>query len=239
MDADFPRDEAVGVLGAGELAEDQQGAGEVGQGGGDGRPGHPHVEPGHKEQVQHHVHQAAHHQVVQGPLGIPHRPEDARPHVEQEGGDGAQEVQPEVEGGVPHDLLGILGPAQGVGGQEDPHHRDDGPCQQAEGHGGVDGVVELLLVPCAVAVGDHHRGPGGEAGEDPHHQLHDHRGGAPHRSQGVRPHKLAHDDGVHGAVKLLEQGPNGDGEEKEQELFPDNPFGQVQVVLGRFHGDPS
>ena len=59
MDADLAGDEAVGVLGTGQLTEDQQGTGEVGQGGGDGRPGHPHVEPGHEEQVQHHVHQAA------------------------------------------------------------------------------------------------------------------------------------------------------------------------------------
>ena len=61
----------------------------------------------------------------------------------------------------------------------------------------------------------------------------------PTAARASAPHKLAHDDGVHGAVKLLKQGPDGDGEEKEQELFPDNPFGQVQVALGRFHGDPS
>ena len=45
----------------------------------------------------------------------------------------------------------------------------------------------FFLVPGAVAVGDHHRGPGGQAGEDPHHQLDDHRRGSPHGGQGVEP----------------------------------------------------
>ena len=91
----------------------------------------------------------------------------------------------------------------------------------------MDGPAELFPVFRAEAVGDDHRCAGGQAGEQAHHELNDDRGGAAHGGQGVGAHELAHDDGVHGVIKLLEEGAGGDGEEEAQKLFPDDPLGQV------------
>ena len=228
----LPEVELIPALGPGQLQQDEQGADQVGDGGGDGGPGHAQGDDRHKQQVQRDVQQAADDQVVQGAAGVAHGPQDARAHVEQQHGDGAEEVQAQVGGGVPHDLLGVLGPPQGVGGQEDADDRYQRARRQAEGDGGVDGPGELGLVVRPVAVGDDHRGPGGQAGEDAHHQLHDHGSRAAHGGQGVRTHELAHDDGINGAVELLEQGPGSDGEQEEKQLFPDDTFGQIQIGLG-------
>ena len=103
----------------------------------------------------------------------------------------------------------------------------------------MDGPGELLPVLGPVTMGDNHRGPRGQAGEDPHHQLHDEGGGASHGSQGVRAHELPHNDGVYRGVELLEESPRGDGEEKEKQLLPDDALGQVQIFLRMGHGKNS
>ena len=129
----LPGPEAVALLGLGQLGQDEQGADQVGEGGGDGRALHAEVKARHKDQVQHDVQQAAEHEIVQGPLGVAHGPQNAGAHVKQEHGDGADEVPAEVERGVGHDLLGVFQPDQGLRGEQDAHDGDDDAAEETEG----------------------------------------------------------------------------------------------------------
>ena len=101
----------------------------------------------------------------------------------------------------------------------------------------MDGPGEFFPVFRSVAVGDDHRGPGGQAGEDTYHQLHNHRRRTAHSGQGVGTHELAHDNGIDGAVELLEEGPGGNGEKKKEQLFPDESLGKIQIGLGVGQGE--
>ena len=84
-------------------------------------------------------------------------------------------------------------------------------------------------------MGDDDGGPGGKAREDAHHQLDDHRRRAAHSGQGVGAEKAAHHDGVDGAIKLLKERACGDGEQEQQQLFPDDTLGEVEVFRA-WHG---
>ena len=92
--------------------------------------------------------------------------------------------------------------------------------------------------PFAVLLGDDHSGAGGDAHKEAQNQV-DHRGrGAAHGAQGVHAHEVAHHQGIHGVVHLLEEGAQGHRQEEKQELLPDD-AGEEGVFPGtvRFHGD--
>ena len=55
---------------------DEHSAHHLGEDGGDGRSGHPPVKYHHKHQVQHDVGQTGGDQKIEGPPGVPHRPQD-------------------------------------------------------------------------------------------------------------------------------------------------------------------
>ena len=56
-----------------------------------------------------------------------------------------------------------------------------------------------------------------------------------HRCQCLRSHEAADDDGIHGIIHLLKKGTQQNGEEKEQQLFPDHAFGDLLHIPVPFH----
>ena len=171
----------------------------------------------HEEQVQHDVGQTGGDQKIEGALGVAHGPQDAGAHVVEEGGDASGEVDPQVDGGVGQHIGRRAHQPQGGPGGGDPQHGDAHAGGQGQGDGRVDGAAEALRVPGAVPLGDDHRGPRGEPHEEVHQKVDEHRRGATHGGQSLLAHEVAHDDGVHRVVELLEEGAQQDGEEKGQE----------------------
>ena len=190
------------------------------------------MEAHHEEQVQHDVGEAGGHEEVEGAAGVADGPEDAGPHVVDEGGDGAAEVDPQVGEGVAHHVLRGAHEPEHRTGQADAHHGDDRAGGQGQGQAGVDGLPQLLALPGAVVLGDDHCGPGGEAHEEVHQKVDDDRRGAAHSAQSGGAHEVAHDDGVHGVVELLEKGAQQDGEEKGEQGFEDGTLGDLVLHGG-------
>lgn len=72
--------------------------------------------------------------------------------------------------------------------------------------------------------------PLGKPGKDAHRQVDYHPGGA-HSGQSGLAHKTAHHDRVHGVIELLKKRTEPQGEKEGQQLFPDDPLGDVAAVL--------
>ena len=71
--------------------------------------------------------------------------------------------------------------------------------------------------------------------EKAYDKVEDNGGAAAHGSQRGLAHKFAHDNGVHGVVKLFKQRRARYGEEKAQQLFPYYACCQVIFVVSKFH----
>ena len=127
---------------------------------------------------------------------------------------------------------------QRPGDKEDAHHRQHRARREGQHRRGVDHPGEGLPVPGAVLLGDDHRGAGGDAHKKAQDQVDDGGRGPAHGAQGVHAHEVAHHQGIHRVVHLLEEGAKGDWQEEEQDLLPDD-AGEKGVFLGalRFHED--
>ena len=125
---------------------------------------------------------------------------------------------------------------QRPGNKENAHHRQDGARHERQRRRGVHHPGEGLTVPSAVLLGDDHCGAGGDAHEEAQNQVDDRGRGSAHGAQGVHANEIAHHQGVHGVVHLLEEGAQGHRQEEEQDLLPDD-AGEKGVFLGalRFH----
>ena len=116
LEAHPPPVDPIARLGEGQLAEGQEGGQALAEDGGQGGAAHPQFQYRHKEQVQHHVGEGGGDEVLHGAAAVPHRLEDAGPHVVEHHGGGAEEVDPEVEDGVVDDVGGGADPLEDLGG---------------------------------------------------------------------------------------------------------------------------
>ena len=98
-------------------------------------------------------------------------------------------------------------------------------------------ILSSAPVSCAIELGQQHRCAGAEADEKAVQQIHQ-RGGGAHGGKGLGAYEPAHDNCVHGIVKLLEEGSQQDGEEKCKQLLPDHPFGDSVDRLRRHLNAP-
>ena len=167
-----------GALGAHEGDHHQHRRQHLGSHGGNGHTQHPQRNDHHQQQIQHDVAQRGGNEEVQGPAGIPHRPEHAGAHVVDHVGDHAQEVDPLIEDGPRQGVGGGFHGPEGPGRQHKAHHGKDRPNNDRQKHGGVDAPVDLLPLAGAVSLGDDHHRAGGQAGENAHGQVDDDAGGA-------------------------------------------------------------
>lgn len=67
--------------------------------------GHTDLQDSHQKHIQHNVHKAAGDQKIQRALGVSHRPEDTCSHIVDQVGDGAYEIDPEIDHGRLHNIL--------------------------------------------------------------------------------------------------------------------------------------
>ena len=202
-----------------------------------GGHGHAHHAPGEgddEEHVQDHVEPAAHHQAEEGEAGVADGAEDPGAHVEQEQEDGAQEVDALIDQRKAEGVRRGLQQGQQLG-REQAHQGAHAQAQQGAhpiGHGHGRGDPVVLLGP--VELGDDHRRAAGQGHEEADDQVDQDGGAAAHRGEGRSAHELAHHEGVHRVVELLQQGPRGDGQKEGHQLFDDGPFGELVVGV---HGD--
>ena len=227
----------IDLGGFGEGQKHQPCADNLGKEGSQGHPQHPQGDIDHQEDIQPDIHQTANHQEVEGPPGIPHRPQDAGTHVVDEISNDSQKVNPDVGDRMgQHILRGVHGP-QGNGGDEPPeNHQGEAP-RQGEGHSGVHRTLAALPVPGPVKLGDNHRRAGSDTHKKAHQEVNEGAGGPAHGSQGLLSHILPHNHRVGGVIKLLKKGPQKDGEEKGEQRLPNHAAGDAVLLLdGLFQG---
>ena len=234
LKADAPPVHPVACPGAGEPAEGQEGAEDLAEDGGQGGGAHPPVEHRHEEEIQHHIGQGGQDQVDHGAAAVPHGLEDAGPHVIEHHRDGAQEIDPEIEDGVVNYVGRRPHPVENQRRERHAQHSEHRAGRQAQGQGGVDSPLQVLLVLGAVKAGDEHTGAQGHAVDEADEQQ-DQAGGGADRSQGLLADELAHNQRVHCVVELLEQVAEKN-RQREQEHLPGDAAGGQPVLAVVVHG---
>ena len=97
----------------------------------------------------------------------------------------------------------------------------------------MDRLAHVVLMLCAVELGNDHRRAGGKAGKKAHQQV-DQRGGrAAYGRKRLFAHKISHHDGVRRIIELLKKGAEQDGEKESEKLLPDDPFRDLIDVCFR------
>ena len=190
---------------------------------GQGRAVYPHAESSDEEQVQHHVDHRGHDQVVQGVTAVAHGLEDARRRIVEDDEDNPVKIDAEIQNGIGQHAFGRAHPDEQAGGEQHARDGGDHAGHQAEGHRGVHGHLHARVVPRAVVARDDHAGPREDTAEQPHHQENQVAGGT-HRRQRVASQKIAHHQGIHHVVELLEKVAPEQGQGKLYDVPPDGPL---------------
>ena len=98
------------------------------------------------------------------------------------------------------------------------------------------GLAEAFVIMGAVPLGNHHRRAGGQACAEAHDGI-DNRSRGADRRLGFLPDELAHHQGIHRIVQLLEEQSDGHGNRELQHMLPDISLGHIQIQPG--HRIPS
>ena len=91
----------------------------------------------------------------------------------------------------------------------------------------MDGVTHHFFPFCPVILGNDNGGTRRKAHKEADQQVDDGTSRAANCSQRLFAYKPAHNNGIHGVIKLLEKGSKQDREEENQKLFPDDSFGDL------------
>ena len=194
------------------------------------------MEHQHEDQVQHDVDTGAEHQEVQGTAAVANGTEDTGAHIVQHQTGNTAEVDLQIGLGLHKHILRSFHQGQHDGGQENAHHRADEADDQGKRNGGVHRLVDAFGVFGAKALGDDHTGTHRHTGEEAHQHIDD-GGSGTHRRQRLFADELAHHDGVHGIIKLLEQIADHQRQGKSQQMLPDDTLGHVTgLFTRRCHG---
>ena len=191
----------------------QHRADELGSYGCNRRPGNAHAQNHHAQQIHENIHNTGNGKEDQGPPGVSHGPQNAGAHIVHHGGQRSGKVQPDVGLGI--GKAGVRGAHddQKPGRGEHAEGSDDETQNQRQRHAGVQGILSSPVVAGPVELGQQHRCAGAETDEEAVQQIHQ-RGGGAHGGKGLGTHEPAHNDGIHGIVKLLEEGSQQNREEK-------------------------
>ena len=200
-------------------AQQHQGGGNaLGNHRGDGNALHAHVEHDDEQQVQQHVDDTGNQQEVQGPLGIPHRPQDGRAEVVEHHHGHAHKVNAHVQHRLVDDVGGGAHQLQQRPGQANAHKDEDNPGDDADKHGGVDGLPQILVIAAAIVPRHQHVDANGQADKQVDNQV-DKGAGRAHRRQGLGPHELPHHDDVRRVEQQLQNAGKGQRDGKPDD-FP-------------------
>ena len=212
--------------------QEEQAGGEVGN---DGRPGdarHVPVELRHEEQIQNDVQKSRDDQSVHGGLGVPQAADQTVHAVVDDVAAGADEDDAEIGGASVHDILrGTQEPEQRPG-KNKAQGRDDDAHQHTEGEGGGHRLFQILVVLCALILGNDdvraHAHPHEEGAEEHHDREAGIHGGDALRAVGS---EVSHDQRVHHVVELLEEVAQDGGYGEKQDLLRDVSCRQVMIDL--------
>ena len=216
----------VNVLGGAQQQQHQSRGHKLGQDRGISHACNAHFKHQHKHQIQNDIQNTGKHQEIQRPGSIAHRPENAAAHVVDQKAGETGKVDLKVGGGLRENILRRGHEAQHGPDPEEPDQGKQDAHNKGGSHGGFHGFMELLHIFCPEMHTDHHTGANRKAVEKEHQHVHDHGRGA-HSGQGLGTNELAHDDGVYGIVKHLENVSQHQRQGKLQNL-PDNvSFGHI------------
>ena len=220
--------------------QDQQGRDPLGKDGGVSHPRHAHVKRQHEDEIQHDVQAGRQDQEVEGPLGVPHRPEDAGTDVVEHEAEDAGKVDGQISLRLGEHLRRRLHESEHQGrhgyadaGEQDAQHG-------GHGQGRMDRIADLVGLLRPVVLGDDHPRAHGQAHEEADEHVDDGIHGA-HGAECFLAHVVAHHPGVHRVIELLEQVPQKQGHgEADQEPVHVAP-GHVHIPAGEegfeFNGD--
>ena len=183
-----------------QAQQHQRGRDALGNHRGDGHAFHAHVEDDDEDQIQDDVDHPGNEQEIQGPLGVPHRPQDSRAKVVEHHHRHADKIDAHVQHRLADHIFGGAhhlqqGPGKG-NAQKDQHHA----ANQADQHRRVHRLVQVLALARPIVPGHQHVDADGKADKQVDNQL-DESAGRTHRRQGLGAHKLPH----HNDVRRVEQ----------------------------------
>ena len=210
----------------------QQGAHQLAEHRGCRRTGHAPAQHRHEHKVQCNVDQRRKDEKIHRPFGIPHRPQNVGAHVVQHLGRHAKEKHPQIQRCIVQNFRRGVHGQQHRPGRQQAEHRQRRAARRRQHQPGVYLPVHHVPVACAVALRDDDPRAAAQPRKKAHQQLHERAGGA-HRSQRPGAHKIAHDEGVHRVVQLLEQRAKPDGQKKLHQLF-----GNIACQNGIVHVHP-
>ena len=203
VQADAPQGDPVSAVHPGQAEKGQRRAEGLGGHSGQRRAGDAHFQHAHQQQVQHHIGHRGQDEVIQRPLAVTHRLENAHGTVIQHYEQNAPEVDAQIIHRISQHLLrGVHQPEQRRR-KAHAHKGKQGAGHQTARHGGAHGALHLVLVPGAERPGDDYTHAAVDTAHEAHQQKNQRAGGGDRR-QGVFPHEIAHHQGVHHIIELLE-----------------------------------
>ncbi len=208
----------------------QNGADRLGSDGGNGHAYYAPPQSSHKNQVQSDIDQTSGDQVIQGPLGIAHSPQDARAHIIEKAGDCAQEINAQIGDGVAQNILRRIHGLQSRRGKNEANRHDARSRRQRQSHRGMGGFAHFFKLTAAKILSNHHRGAGGHAHKQTHQKIDEHAGGSAHGGQSLFAHEIAHNHSVRRIVELLKKRSQQNREKERQQLLPDHAFCNAAAV---------
>ena len=220
-----------------KAANHKCGGNTLGDDGGKSHASHIHVQHDDEEQVQRYIDDAGEGQIVQGTAGVACGPQQRRAEVIQPGGRHAQEIDPQVQNGQgQHVRRRLHQPQDGRCAQ----HADEGQscaADEAQQNGGVDGPVDLVVLPGAEVPGGQNAGAGGQTHEQVHQQV-DQGGGGAHGSQRVVTGEAAHHDDVRRVEQQLQQTGADERQGEAQHFGQDGPGTHIDGIGFLRHARP-
>ena len=228
--ADLFRLHPVLRVGRQEFPQAQKPAEKLGDDGGKGGAAHAGMKDADEDEVQDHVQHGAEDQVLEGVLPVAHRLHHAAETVVEHKSQASGKKGADIGGGELHHVLGSAHGLQHPGGEEHAEDRHEYARRQAEGHVGVDGLFQAVIVLGTEIAGDEHPGACRDAHEKADDQKDQGARGA-HRGQSVVSQQIAHDQGVRCVVELLKQVSQKERSRESKDLARDGALRHAHGVL--------
>ncbi len=118
-----------------QAAEHQGSRDGLGDHSSNGHSRHPHGKYNHEYQVQHHIDHTGDQQIIQGPPGVPHGPENGTAKVIGHHEGHSHKIDPHIQHRVADHILRRAHPAQGRPGDKESHQHQDGTADHRSSHG--------------------------------------------------------------------------------------------------------
>ena len=206
-----------------QMDKAQHRADTLSNGGGNGGGAYTPTKPRHKQHIQGNINNGGGDQVIQRMLAVAHGMEDSHKNVVHHCEYSAAEIKSEILDGLREHLLRRSHPFENGGSQcHTGNAQNDAGCQ-AEGDGGMDGLLHGVILLGAEGSGDDHTGAHGHAIEEAGHHPNKASGGTD-RCQCVFTDKIAYTPRVKGIIELLENVTDEYRQSKQEHGLPDRTF---------------